>query len=79
MNTSSILLRGFCLQVMINWVFYLCVDDQNGEIFYDGYKSSRIKGSDRACIFSERPGFDCKQSNVSLPFTSPRQYPIGNH
>ena len=79
LNTPSILLRGVCMKAVINWVYYLRVDDENGDIFYDGYKSSRIKVSERAWIFSERPGFDRKQSNMSLPFSPPRQYPIGSH
>ena len=79
MNTPSILLRGFCFNALIDWVFYLREDDQNGRIVYDGYKTSRIEVSERAWIISVRPGFNQEQSNVSLSFSSPRQYPIGMH
>ena len=79
MNTPSILLRGFCFNALIDCVFYLREDDQNGRIVYDGYKTSRIEVSERAWIISVRPGFNQEQSNVSLSFSSPRQYPIGMH
>ena len=76
-NSPPILLRGFCVNALINWVYYLRVDDENGEIFYDGYKTSRIEVSNKAWILSERPGFGRDMSDVSLPLSSPRQYPIG--
>ena len=58
-------------------MYYLRVDDENGEIFYDGYRTSRIEVSNKAWILSERPGFVQAKSDVSLPISSPRQYPIG--
>ena len=64
---------------MVNWVYYLRVDDENGKIFYDGYKTSRIEVSNRAWVLSERPGFGREISDVSLPLALPRQYPIGSH
>ena len=70
------LLRGFCYNAWINWVYFLSVDER-GEILYDGYKSTRIQVSNKAWIITERTQIGREESDVSLPFEEPRQYPIG--
>ena len=75
-NSPPMLLRGFCYNAWINWVYFLSVDER-GEILYDGYKSTRIQVSNKAWIITERTQIGREESDVSLPFEEPRQYPIG--
>ena len=78
-HSPPLLLKGLCFLGMPDWVYYLRVENGSGEIFYDGYKISKIEVSNKAWILSKRPGFDRDMSEVSLPLSSPRQYPIGRH
>ena len=76
-NSPPLLLRGLCHDSTINWVYYLRVNKETKEIYYDGYKDNLIEYSNSAWKIKKRPYFGLESSNVSLPSQEPRQYPVG--
>ena len=78
LNTPALVMKGLCNEAKINWVWYMRVDQDTGEISYDGYKNSRIRRRDGHWVFEERGTFDRDGSTIILSSGNDNEiYPIG--